>query len=135
MKVRHPKRICAPGLESPTGAPLTIPDGFMRCVSISLGDGICASHMGAKEAVVKLENDRLVRGLFWFRRYSGFCKNHVEGVLAITEFDVIFFVWSGVDYLPSRTIRSKEIQDVVVEARGKRNFVPSRNIQIRKVLL
>ena len=67
--------------------------------------------------------------------YANSVSIHVEGVLAVTEFDVIFFVWSGVDYLPSRTIRRKEIQDVVVEARGKRNFVPSRNIQIRQVLL
>lgn len=61
----------------------------------------------------------------WYEDSSGFddilgvAENYAEGVLAVTEFDVFFFVWSGVDYLPSKTIRRKEIQDVVVEVMGR----------------
>ena len=45
--------------------------------------------------------------------------NDAAGVLAITEEDVIFFVWGEVEYVPIKTIPRGELGDVVVAAKGK----------------
>jgi len=61
----------------------------------------------------------------WFEGSYGFddarpiALDDPAGVLAVTKYDVIFFVWSGEDYLLTKTISRKNLQDVVVEAKGK----------------
>lgn len=45
--------------------------------------------------------------------------NDAAGVLAITEKDVIFFVWGEVEYMPIKTIPRGDLGDVVVAAKGK----------------
>ena len=100
VNATKPYQPFGPGVDSPE---------FLAAVGAAAGSDVLAISKPAYWYEDSIGYDDILRS----------AAEHVEGVLAVTEFDVVFFVWSGVDYVPSNTIRREEIQDVVVEVMGK----------------
>lgn len=106
----------------------TNPDKMNAIGSFELGygPGLDSPELHAAVGAVAYDSPLIIsKPANWFEDSYGFddalsvTANDVAGILAVTEYDLVFFVWSGSHYLPIKTISREELQDVVVESKGK----------------